>query len=140
MFSLCPVFDLHGSLAVDTGGATAARHHVSTGAALNVPLIPGLLPEQQGGDAGQETSQETAEEAGLTQALSVGVDLAGHAPQATATSAEVGAWTAEMLVKLVDRHAGFYDGSLDFLIQEYILNSQQGSKTHINSVWLRESL
>jgi hypothetical protein len=108
-----PVFDLDSSLTVDTGGATPARHTVSTGAALNVPLLSGLLPEPQGGDAGDETSQEIVAAARLAQALGVGVDLAGHAPHAAATSAAVGARTAEMLVELVGRHAGLYHSSWD---------------------------
>ena len=38
---------------------------------LDVVLVPGLVPEQQGGHAGEEAAEDAAEEAGLVEGLGV---------------------------------------------------------------------
>ena len=45
---------------------------------LDVVLVPGLVPEQQGGHAGEEAAEDAAEEAGLVEGLGVPVQCARH--------------------------------------------------------------
>jgi len=76
---------LHGCLTVDTGCAAERGSHVSHSAALNVVLLPGLLPKEQGGDAGHQAAQEAAQDARLVQVLCVPVDQTWLAAGSAAT-------------------------------------------------------
>ena len=48
------------------------------GSHLDVVLVPGLVPEQQGGHAGEEAAEDAAEEAGLVEGLGVPVQCPRH--------------------------------------------------------------
>ena len=54
---------------------------------LNAPPLPGLGPEEEGGDAGHDAAEEAAEDAGLAQVLRVLVH------QATVAAGPANAWT-----------------------------------------------
>ena len=52
---------------------------------LNVVPLHGLMPQEQGGDAGHEAAQEAAQDAGLVEVLTVPVDQTRLAECSTET-------------------------------------------------------
>ena len=56
---------------------------------LDVIFFPGILPQAEGGDAGQEAAEDGAAEGGAAEAVSVLTDQTGGAPGTEA------AWTGK---------------------------------------------
>ena len=83
------LLDLHSSLTGHTGGAADRAHQVPHGAPLYVVPLPGLLPEQQGGDAGEDEAQQAAHQTTLPQVTSRAIGEAGETTETTATWAAV---------------------------------------------------
>ena len=52
---------------------------------LDVVLLPGLVPQDEGRDAGQPAAEETTENSILIETLRILVSLAGETETATAT-------------------------------------------------------
>ena len=52
---------------------------------LDVVLLPGLVPQDEGRDAGQPAAEETTENSILIETLGILVSLAGETETATAT-------------------------------------------------------
>ena len=93
---------LHRHLALDAGHAAQGGRHVSTRGALHsivsisdyqrlqtdlyVVLVPGLVPQQQGRDAGGDAAEEAVEDPRLVKTLGILVDQTGLTEQPTATS------------------------------------------------------
>lgn len=92
--------DFHRSLTVDTWGTTERCSNIANSAALNVVFVPGLLPEQQRGDAGHEAAQQAAQDARLAEVLPVSIHETWLAKGSTTTDGAVPAAVAQALFPL----------------------------------------
>ena len=88
-YHLLPLPHLPGCLAHHAGGAQARAAAISTGAPLNVKPLPGLLPEHEGGQAGEDAPGQAAQDATLPQAHGSAVGLAWSTPCGAAADAAV---------------------------------------------------
>jgi len=103
LYSLClwlVLLNLHRCLTIHAGCTAERGSNISYGAALNVVSLPGLLPQEQGGDAGHEAAQEAAQDAGLVEVLTVPVDQTRLAECSTATYGAVPTAVAQSLFPL----------------------------------------
>ena len=71
---VAPLIDLGARLAGDEWPAAEGAHRVAGGGALDAVPLPGLRPQHEDGNAGQEAAEEAAQEAGLAQVVSVPLD------------------------------------------------------------------
>jgi len=101
MLTLClscpPLLYFYGSLTVDAGCAAERGGHITTNFALNIPPLPGLLPQQKSWCAGQEHAEQAAQETRLAQSLGILVHLAARAAVAEAAHAAVAKAAKEIL-------------------------------------------
>merc|ERR1719289_490923 len=98
LFSLLPPRPhLSGSLTHHTGGAEAGAAAVTTRAALDVKPLPGQLPQDEGGQAGDEAGCQAAQAATLSHSSPSAVCLARPTPQGTATDTAVSTIVAQIL-------------------------------------------
>ena len=65
---------------------------------LNVISLPGLTPEHQSWNTGEETSEDTTEDSGLVEALCVPVDEAWLTARSTHTDTAVSAAVTQTLL------------------------------------------
>ena len=99
------LLDLHSHLAGDTGLAAESGGSITEVRALivknrvkcrdncptpaqpylDVVFLPGLVPQDEGGDAGQPAAEETTENSILVETLGILVSLARQAESSTAT-------------------------------------------------------
>jgi len=94
------LLNLHCSLTVDTGGTAERSSNIPYCAALNVVSLPGLLPQEQRGDAGHEAAQEAAQDAGLVEVLTIPVHETWLAECSTATYGAIPTAVAQSLFPL----------------------------------------
>merc|ERR1740124_226445 len=81
---VAPLLDLHGSLAHDTGSTAEGSPNISSSVTFYVVPLPGLLPEEEGGDAGHEAAQQAVQQPTLPHVISSGICKARDAAQPTA--------------------------------------------------------
>ena len=79
------LLDLHSDLAGNTGGTAEGSSGITKVGALDVVSLPGPVPQDEGGDAGQPAAEETTENSILIETLGILVSLAGETETATAT-------------------------------------------------------
>ena len=80
-----PLLDLHSSLKLDTGSAAHRGAYVSHSVSLDVVPLPGLLSEEEGGDAGDEATQQAT----LPQIIGCTIGLAGPTAKTKTTWTEM---------------------------------------------------
>ena len=97
---VAPLLDLHGSLAHDAGSAAEGSPNISSSVSLYVVPLPGLLPEEEGGDAGHEAAQQSVQQPTLPQVISCGICKARGAAQPTAAYPHVSTTAAQALLPL----------------------------------------
>ena len=102
IITLLPHLNFFGSLAVHTRGAAPRSSNVPHRGALYLIPGPGLLPQQQGGEAGHDAGQGIIQEPTLPHALCIGADEAGHTECSTQTDTAV---STEVKQSLVPTHA-----------------------------------
>ena len=100
---VAPLLDLHGSLAHDTGSAAEGSPNISSSVSLYVVPLPGLLPEEEGGDAGHEAAQQAVQQPTLPHVISRGICKARCAAQPTAAYPHVSTTAAQAVLPLT-RH------------------------------------
>ena len=105
MTSVPPLLDLGGRLAVDESSAAAGAERVIGGGAVDAVPFPGLLPQEEDGDAGEETTHEAAGEAAPAQVVAVAHDEQAGAEVAAQARVAVIAAAADALLPL-RRHLG----------------------------------
>ena len=71
---VAPVPDLCTRLAGDERPAAEGAHGVAGGGALDAVPLPGLLPQDEDGDAGEEAAEEAAQPTALAHVISVAFD------------------------------------------------------------------
>ena len=71
---VAPIIDLGTRLAGDEWSAAEGAHCVAGSGAFDAVPLPGLPPQHEDGDAGQEAAEEAAQEAGLAQVVSIPLD------------------------------------------------------------------
>jgi len=71
---VAPLVDLGACLAGDEWSTAEGAHRVAGSGAFDSVPLPGLPPQQEDGDAGQEAAEEAAQEAGLAQVVSIPLD------------------------------------------------------------------
>ena len=79
------LLDLHSDLAGHTGGTAEGSSGITQVRALDVVPLPGPVPQDEGGDAGEPAAEEATQDPRLVQALSILVSLTGEAETSTAT-------------------------------------------------------
>merc|ERR1719291_293595 len=97
---VAPLLDLDLGLAGDTRPAAEGHDGVVPGAALYVVSLPGLLPEQHDGHAGEDAGQQHVQAPALAQTLRVLVDLAEPAAHPAHACFAVSAAVAGILFPL----------------------------------------
>ena len=93
-----PLLDLYRSLAHDTGGAAEGGANIPCSVPLYVVPLPGLLPEEEGGDAGHDAAREAVKQATLPHIISCGIGKAGSAAHPTTTYPHVSTTAAQALL------------------------------------------
>ena len=71
---VAPLLDLGARLAGDKASATEGAEGISGGRAFNAVPLPGLLPQDEDGDAGEEAAEEAAQPTALAHVISVAFD------------------------------------------------------------------
>ena len=69
-----PPLDLGARLAGDEASAAEGAHGISGGGALDAVPLPGLLPQDEDGDAGEEAAEEAPQPTALAHVISVAFD------------------------------------------------------------------
>jgi len=87
--AVSPLLDLHRSLAHDTRSAAKCSPNIPHGVALYVVPLPGLLPEEKGGDAGHDAAQQAVQQPTLAHVFSCPVGQTGCAAKSTAADTHV---------------------------------------------------
>ena len=71
---VAPLLDLGAGLAGDEAPAAERAHGISRRAALNTVPLPGLLPQDEDGDARKEAAEEAAQPATLAHIVGIAFD------------------------------------------------------------------
>ena len=71
---VAPLLDLGARLAGDEASAAEGAHGISCGGALDAVPLPGLLPQDEDGDAGEEAAEEAAQPTALAHVISIALD------------------------------------------------------------------
>jgi len=69
-----PLLDLGSRLAGDELSTAEGTHRVPGSGALDAVPLPGILPEDEDGDAGEDAAEEAAQPAALAHVVSVAFD------------------------------------------------------------------
>ena len=84
-----PLLDLHSSLTLHTGSAAHRGANVSHGVSLDIVPLPGLLSEEEGGDAWHEAAQQAVQKATLPQVIGCTIGLTGPTAESKTTWTEM---------------------------------------------------
>lgn len=107
---VAPLLDLGARLAGDETSAAEGAHGISAGRALDAVPLPGLLPQDEHGDAGEEAAEEAAQPAALAHVVSIAFDEAArHARTAQARFAVAHA-AADSLLPFLRHLVNLRDG------------------------------
>ena len=71
---VAPLLDLCSRLAGNQSPATHGAHRVPGGGALDAVPLPGFLPKDEDGDAGEDAAEQAAQPAALAHVVSVALD------------------------------------------------------------------
>ena len=71
---VAPLLDLGARLAGDEWPAAEGAHRVAGGGALDAVPLPGFLPKDEDGDAGEDAAEQAAQPAALAHVVSVALD------------------------------------------------------------------
>merc|ERR1719516_323410 len=84
-----PLLDLHCCLAHGAGCTAKRTPDIPHGVPLNIVPLPGLLPQEEGGDARHDAAQQAVEQPALPHVLSCPVGQAGGAAHTTAANTHI---------------------------------------------------
>lgn len=100
---VAPLLDLCSRLAGDQSPATHGAHRVPGGGALDAVPLPGFLPKDEDGDAGEDAAEQAAQPAALAHVVSVALDETARDTRPTQACFAVAHAAADSLLPLL-RH------------------------------------